>query len=49
MSPFSKPLYAYFIPETQRKEFAMPIKTTPGELIFVTEGRVNLKANGFKE
>jgi len=30
-------------------EIAMPIKTTPREAIFVTEGRVNLKANGFKE
>ena len=28
---------------------AMPIKTTPREVIFVTEDRVNLKANGFKE
>ena len=27
----------------------MPIKTTPREVIFVTEDRVNLKANGFKE
>jgi len=26
---------------------AMPTKTTPGEEIFVTEDRVNLKANGF--
>ncbi len=31
------------------KEMAMSIKTTPGEVIFVTEDRVNLKANGFKE
>jgi len=30
------------------KEMTMPIKTTPGEVIFVTEDRVNLKANGFK-
>jgi len=28
---------------------AMPIKTTPGEVIFATEDRVNLKANDFKE
>ena len=28
---------------------AIPIKTTPGEVIFVTEDRVNLKANVFKE
>jgi len=27
----------------------MPTKTTPGEVIFVTEDSVNLKANGFKE
>ena len=26
----------------------MPTKTTPGEVIFVTEDRVNLKTNGFK-
>jgi len=28
---------------------AMPIKTTQIKAIFVTEDRVNLKANGFKE
>jgi len=27
---------------------AVPTKTTPREVIFVTEDRVNLKANGFK-
>ena len=28
---------------------AMPIKTTPIEVIFITEDRVNLKASGFKK
>jgi len=30
------------------KEMALPIKTTQREAIFVTEDRVNLKANGLK-